>query len=168
MGGRKSVGEEGEEELGMASAAPSCGCVWGVTPEGISVHHTENSPRLISATGPRSNSCGGKHGGEMGSWGSQGPLSQGWIPAVNIPAVSTMSLGNIPRQNVLCPPVPVCFQQSSSWHLLQVLENSWQFLFIRDPNSCSHQFYLRVTQLTGEHRRRRPGFLFLILQEQLN
>lgn len=168
MGGRKSVGEEGEAELGMASAAPLRGCVWGVTPEGASVRHTENSPRLISVTGPWSNSFRGKHVGEAGSCGSQGPSSQGWIPAVNIPAVSRTSLGTIPRQNVLCPPVPVCFQQSSSWHLLQALESSWQFLFIRDPDSCSHQFYLRVTQLTGEHRRRGPGFLFLILQEQLN
>lgn len=27
MGERKFVGEEGEEELGMARAAPLCGCV---------------------------------------------------------------------------------------------------------------------------------------------
>lgn len=162
MGKSKSVGQE---ELGVASAAPWCGCVWGATPEGTFVQ------RIFSdylCHWPWSNSCEGKCVGEIGTWGSQGPLSQGWIPAVNIPAVPTTSLGNIPRPNVPCPPVPVSFQQASSWHLLQALESSWQFLFIRDPSSCSHQFYLCVTQLTGEHRRRGPGFLFLILQEQLN
>lgn len=156
MGERKFVGEESEEELGMARAAPLCGCVWG---EGL-LYSTQrivpNSPlhwalqQFLWREACRRNWY----------WGSQGPLSQGWIPAVNIPAVPTTSLENIPRQNVLCPPVPACFQQPSSWHLLQVLESSWQFLFIRDPSSCPHQFYPRVTQLTGEHRRRGPGSYF--------